>query len=82
MLDQLPDEVTGMPHGFIAYMAVEPDARRQRVASRLLDAAEDAARVRGLPYVALMVTEDNAPAREFYAQAGYVTERRLLCKRL
>jgi ribosomal protein S18 acetylase RimI-like enzyme len=82
MLDQLPDEVTGMPQGFIAYMAVEPDARRQRVASRLLDAAEDAARVRGLPYVALMVTEDNAPAREFYAQAGYVTERRLLCKRL
>jgi ribosomal protein S18 acetylase RimI-like enzyme len=82
MLDDLPDEVTGMPQGFIAYMAVEPDARRHRVASRLLDAAEDAARVRGLPYVALMVTEDNAPAREFYAQAGYVTERRLLCKRL
>jgi hypothetical protein len=29
-----------------------------------------------------MVTEDNAAARELYAQAGYATERRLLCKRL
>jgi ribosomal protein S18 acetylase RimI-like enzyme len=82
MLDELPDEVTGMPQGFIAYMAVEPEARRHGVATRLLAAAEDAARVRGLPHLALMVTEDNAPAREFYAQAGFVTERRLLCKQL
>jgi hypothetical protein len=32
--------------------------------------------------MALMVTEDNGAARELYAQAGYVTERRLLCKPL
>lgn len=82
MLDEMPDEVTGLPQGFVAYMAVEPDARRHGIATQLLAAAEDAARVRGLPYVALMVTEDNAPAREFYAHAGYTTERRLLCKRL
>jgi ribosomal protein S18 acetylase RimI-like enzyme len=82
MLDEMPDEVTGLPQGFIAYMAVEPDARRHGVATQLLAAAEDAARVRGLPHVALMVTEDNAPAREFYAHAGYTTERRLLCKQL
>jgi ribosomal protein S18 acetylase RimI-like enzyme len=82
MLDELPDEVTGLPQGFIAYMAVEPDARRHGVAKQLLSAAEDAARARGLPNVALMVTEDNAPARELYAQAGYTTERRLLCKQL
>jgi len=82
MLDELPDEVSGLPQGFIAYMAVEPEARRHGVAARLLSAAEDAARARGLPYVALMVTEDNAAARELYAQAGYRTERRLLCKPL
>jgi hypothetical protein len=29
-----------------------------------------------------MVTEDNVAARELYAQAGYTTERRLLCKQL
>jgi hypothetical protein len=34
MLDELPDEVTGLPQGFIAYMAVEPDARRHGVATR------------------------------------------------
>ncbi len=82
MLDDLPDEVTGMPQGFIAYMAVEPEARRRGVATLLLAAAEDAARARGLPHLALMVTEDNAPARELYAQAGFSTERRLLCKRV
>jgi ribosomal protein S18 acetylase RimI-like enzyme len=82
MLDQLPDEMTLLPQGFIAYMAVEPDARRHGVATQLLAAAEDAARTRGLPYVALMVTEDNVAAREFYAHAGYTTERRLLCKQL
>ncbi|GAC1308659.1 MAG: hypothetical protein NVSMB19_22010 [Vulcanimicrobiaceae bacterium] len=82
MLDTLPDEVSGLPQGFVAYMAVEPSARRQGVARALLGAAEDAARERGLPHVALMVTEDNAPARELYAQAGYRTERRLLCKTL
>jgi len=82
MLDDLPDEVTALPQGFIAYMAVEPEARRHGIAEQLLAAAEDAARVRGLPYMALMVTEDNSAARELYAQAGYVTERRLLCKPL
>ncbi|GAC1304065.1 MAG: hypothetical protein NVS2B3_14040 [Vulcanimicrobiaceae bacterium] len=82
MLDTLPDEVSGMPQGFVAYMAVEPSARRQGIARALLAAAERAARERGLPHLALMVTEENAPARELYAQAGYATERRLLCKRL
>jgi ribosomal protein S18 acetylase RimI-like enzyme len=82
MLEDLPDEVTGMPQGFVAYMAVEPDARRRGIARTLLAAAEDAARAKGLPNVSLMVTEDNAAARELYAQAGYVTERRLLCKTL
>ncbi len=82
MLDSLPDEVTALPQGFVVYMAVEPHARRMGVAAHLLAAAEDAARARGLGYVALMVTEENAAARELYAQAGYVTERRLLCKPL
>ncbi|MBD5656371.1 MAG: GNAT family N-acetyltransferase [Candidatus Eremiobacteraeota bacterium] len=82
MLDDVPDEVTALPQGFIAYMAVEPDARRRGVAALLLGAAEDAARGRGLPFMALMVTEDNVAARELYAQAGYATERRLLCKTL
>ncbi len=82
LIDDLPDEITSAPQGFVAYMAVEPVARRTGVGTLLLRAAEDAARERGLPYVALMVTEENVAARELYAAAGYMTERRLLCKRL
>ena len=82
MLDTMPDEVTRMPQGFVAYMAVEPSQRRYGIGSRLLAAAEDEARRRGLPYMGLMVTEENAAARALYKRAGYLTERRLLCKPL
>ncbi len=80
VLDGLPDEVTGLPQGFVAYMAVEPHARRRGIGRALLDAVEVASRERGLSHVSLMVTEDNLAARQLYAQAGYSTERRLLCK--
>lgn len=82
MLDGLPDEVTGSPQAFVAYMAVEPHARKLGVGGRLLAAADDAARERGLPSITLMVTENNAEARSLYARHGFVTERRLLCKPL
>jgi ribosomal protein S18 acetylase RimI-like enzyme len=82
LLDELPDEVTALPQGFVAYMAVEPDWRRDGVGSALLLAAEDEARRRGLPYMALMVTEENEAGRRLYAERGYQTERRLLCKPL
>ncbi len=82
MLDSLPDEVTGQEQGFIAYMAVERGRRGGGIGAALLAAAEDEARKRGLPYMALMVTEENAAARALYERAGYLTERRLLCKML
>lgn len=82
MLTAMPDEVTRMPQGFVAYMAVEPSARGNGIGSRLLSAAEDEARKRGLPYMGLMVTDDNAAALAVYERAGYLTERRLLCKPL
>ena len=82
LLDRLPDEVTGVPQAFVAYMAVEPEARRHGIGARLLAAAEDVARNNGLAFLALMVTEENEAARELYAQAGFTTERRLLCKPL
>jgi ribosomal protein S18 acetylase RimI-like enzyme len=82
LLVNLPDEVTLLPQAFIAYMAVEPNARRSGVGAALLAAAEDEARRRALPYMALMVTEENEPARALYERGGYRTERRLLCKPL
>jgi ribosomal protein S18 acetylase RimI-like enzyme len=82
LLDELPDEVTLLPQGFVAYMAVEPDARRDGVGAALLAEAENEARRRNLPYISLMVTEENEEARRLYDRAGYSTERRLLCKPL
>lgn len=81
-LDKMPDEVGGVPQAFVVYLAVEPSARRRGIGRRLFMAAEAAARERGLPYVSFMVTEENAAARELYAQLGYRTERRQLCKQL
>jgi len=82
LMTEMPDEVTALPQAFVAYMAVEPHARRHRVAALLLEAAEREAKRRGLPHLTLMVTEENAAARELYAQAGFATERRLLSKPL
>lgn len=82
MVASLSDEVTGQDQAFVAYMAVERDRRGGGIGSALLSAAEDEARTRGLPYIALMVTEENASARALYDRAGYLTERRLLCKML
>ena len=82
LLDTLPDEVSMAPQAFVAYMAVEEDARRQGIGRALLNAAETVARERGLPTIAMMVTETNLPALELYHSSGYRTERRLLCKEL
>lgn len=81
-LDSLPDEVTGDDQAFVVYMAVERERRGAGVGKALLKRAEDEARRRGMPYMALMVTEENDAARALYERAGYRTERRLLCKTL
>jgi ribosomal protein S18 acetylase RimI-like enzyme len=82
LLDDLPDDVTLLQGAFVAYMAVEPSSRRSGVGTALLAAAEDEARRRGLPYIALMVSEENEAARHLYDRGGYSTQRRLLCKPL
>jgi len=80
LLRDLPDEVTSTEQAFVAYMAVEPDARRQGIGAALLRGAEDLARADGLGFLSLMVTEDNAAARTLYERFGLRTERRMLTK--
>jgi GNAT superfamily N-acetyltransferase len=82
LLDALPDDVTALPQAFVAYMAVEPAHQRTGIGAALLRAAEREAKQRGLPYIALMVTEENAAAQALYAGGGYLAERRLLSKPL
>jgi ribosomal protein S18 acetylase RimI-like enzyme len=82
LIYDLPDEITLTEQAFIAYMAVEPAWQRRGIGRMLLASIETAARKRGLPYLSLMVTEDNAPARALYSAAGFATERRMLTKAL
>ena len=82
LIYDLPDEITLSEQAFIAYMAVEPAWQRRSIGRLLLASIEDHARRRGLPFLSLMVTEDNAAARELYADAGFATERRLMTKAL
>lgn len=82
LIYDLPDEITLTEQAFIAYMAVEPAAQGQGIGRALLESIEDHARRRGAPYLSLMVTEENAAARELYAAAGFTTERRMMTKAL
>jgi ribosomal protein S18 acetylase RimI-like enzyme len=76
----LPDEVTLTEQCYVIYMAVEPDRQRNGIGRALLARVEELARRRGLPYLTLMVTEENLSARELYAAAGFSTERRMMTK--
>jgi ribosomal protein S18 acetylase RimI-like enzyme len=82
LIYDLPDEITLSEQAFIAYMAVEPLWQRRGIARTLLASIEDQARKRGLPYLSLMVTEDNAAARALYEESGFSTERRMMTKAL
>ena len=82
LIVDIPDDVTQMPQAFVAYMAVEPVARRRGVARLLLAEAEQEARKLGLPHLSLMVTAGNAPARALYRAAGFSEERAILTKAL
>jgi ribosomal protein S18 acetylase RimI-like enzyme len=82
IVDSLPDEVTGLAQAFIAYAAVEENVRNRGIGRALFESAEQVARERGLPHMALMVTDENEAALSLYAKLGYQTERRLLCKTL
>jgi ribosomal protein S18 acetylase RimI-like enzyme len=82
LIYDLPDEITLTEQAFVAYMAVEPAWQRQGAGRALLASIEERARLRGLPYLSLMVTEENAAARDLYDAAGFTTERRMMTKAL
>jgi ribosomal protein S18 acetylase RimI-like enzyme len=82
LVTDIPDDVTQMRQAFVAFMAVEPVARRSGTGRLLLEAAEREARQLGLPHLSLMVTADNAPARALYFSSGFVEERVILTKSL
>lgn len=56
--------------GWVYYLAVAPDRRRQGLGRALMVAAEDWLRARGCPKIQLMVRSGNAEALGFYAALG------------
>lgn len=56
--------------GWVYYLAVALDARRNGLGRALMAAAEDWLRARGAPKIQLMVREDNDAALGFYESLG------------
>jgi len=63
--------------GWLNYLAVDPRARRKRIGTELVHAAEARLRALGCPKVNLQVRGDNSAVTEFYKSLGYQTEDRL-----
>lgn len=56
--------------GWVYYLAVAPERRREGLGRRLMDAAEAWLRERGAPKLQLMVRTSNAEALGFYEALG------------
>jgi ribosomal protein S18 acetylase RimI-like enzyme len=57
--------------GWVYYLAVAPVVQRGGVGRALMQAAEHWLSSRGAPKIQLMLRDDNAAARGFYAALGY-----------
>lgn len=60
--------------GWINYLAVEPDCRRQGVARALMAAAEERLHVLGCAKINLQIRADNRDAIAFYRRIGFAED--------
>lgn len=67
---------------WIHHLAVDPEARRQGIATRLMAEAERLAAERGAPKLNLQVVEGNDAALAFYRALGYRIEKRVSLSKL
>lgn len=61
--------------GWINYLAVAPDHRRNGYAGRLMEVAERCLTAAGCPKINLQVRETNLDVIQFYHRMGYVQDR-------
>ncbi len=73
-IEELANLVPG--HWYINFMAAVPEGRRQGVGAALLNAAEEQARGRSCPGLALIVAASNETAISVYRRAGYIERAR------
>lgn len=60
--------------GWINYLGVDPDCRRQGVGRALMAEAERLLRAEGCPKINLQIRTSNASAIEFYRHLGFATD--------
>ncbi|HUU45775.1 MAG TPA: GNAT family N-acetyltransferase [Acidobacteriota bacterium] len=59
--------------GWINRLAVHPEFRRRGLAEKLIDAAEERIRRRGIRIIAALVMESNHPSRRVFEARGYTS---------
>ena len=57
--------------GWIYYLAVDPDYRRQQIGRRMMEEAESALKKRGCPKINLQVRTSNQAVISFYERLGF-----------
>ncbi len=67
--------------GWVYYLAVDPECRKQGIGRRLIDAAEGWLRERGVPKIMLMVRETNTQVVEFYHRLDFEDAPRLILQK-
>jgi ribosomal protein S18 acetylase RimI-like enzyme len=60
--------------GWVNYLAVHPDHRRQGIGKRMMEEAEIHLRSAGCPKINLQVRTKNVAVLEFYKRIGYLTD--------
>jgi len=69
--------------GWVYYLGVEPEQRRQGLAKQMMDAIEEKLLETGCPKINIQVRAGNTGALNFFEKIGYNTEDRIsLGKRL
>ena len=58
--------------GWINRLVVDPDFRRQRIGSCLINAAESFLHQRDIDVIAVLILEENSVSRFAFSQAGYL----------
>lgn len=64
--------------GWVYYVAVDPDLRKQDFGRAIMAAAEDWLRGQSVEKIMLMVRPDNTGVKAFYDRLGYDTQERVI----
>jgi ribosomal protein S18 acetylase RimI-like enzyme len=76
------NQFTGRSEAMVLNLYVEEDFRGRGAAKRLMDVAEEWARVQDLDRIGLSVAVDNEPAVRLYEEMGYSVENQRMSRRL